>query len=127
MCRKCLILDCCWNSVVVTFLRQFFFFFFSTLRFRSDSKFMFRFPNHNQRGKEREREKKSVTSTRVQENNKNTYGSETSWCKGFRLIFKNFFQLYCPNGISPVGNLGCLSWGKPAATVALSNQPTVHA
>ena len=27
-----------------------------------------------------------------------------------------FSQLYCPNGISLMGNLGCLPWGKPAAT-----------
>ena len=33
----------------------------------------------------------------------------------------NFLQLYCPNGISPVGNSGCLPRGKPAT------QPTVHA
>ena len=30
-------------------------------------------------------------------------------------------QLYCPNGISPMGNLGCLPQGKPAATVTLPN------
>ena len=26
------------------------------------------------------------------------------------------FLLYCPDGIFSVGNWGCLSWGKPAAT-----------
>ena len=29
---------------------------------------------------------------------------------------KNFLQLYCPSGISPMGNLGCFPQGKPAAT-----------
>ena len=28
----------------------------------------------------------------------------------------HFLQLYCPNGISSVGNSGCLPWGKPAVT-----------
>ena len=32
-----------------------------------------------------------------------------------------FLQLYCPNGISPMGNLGCFPQGKPATTA------TVHA
>ena len=27
-----------------------------------------------------------------------------------------FIQLYCPKGISPMGNLGCLPQGKPAVT-----------
>ena len=27
-----------------------------------------------------------------------------------------FLRLYCPNGISPMGNSGCLPLGKPAAT-----------
>ena len=27
-----------------------------------------------------------------------------------------FLQLYCPNGISPMGNSGCLPQGKPAVT-----------
>ena len=30
-------------------------------------------------------------------------------------------QLYRPNGISSMGNLGCFSWGKPAVTVELPN------
>ena len=34
-------------------------------------------------------------------------------------------HLYCPNGISPMGNLGCFAQGKPAATDA--TKPTVHA
>ena len=29
---------------------------------------------------------------------------------------KILLQLYCPNGISPMGNSGCLPQGKPAAT-----------
>ena len=28
----------------------------------------------------------------------------------------NFLQLYCPNGICPMGNSGCFPQGKPAAT-----------
>ena len=34
------------------------------------------------------------------------------------LLFFNFcfLQPYCPSGISPMGNLGCLPQGKPAAT-----------
>ena len=35
---------------------------------------------------------------------------------------KNFLQLYCPNGVSPMRNLGCFPQGKPAATE--SNYPT---
>ena len=31
-------------------------------------------------------------------------------------VFINFLQLYCPNGISPMGNSGCFPRGKPAAT-----------
>ena len=36
----------------------------------------------------------------------------------FTFKFKTFLlvQLYCPDGISPMGNLGCLSQGKPEAT-----------
>ena len=30
-------------------------------------------------------------------------------------------HLYCPNGISPMGNLGCFPWGKPAVTIMLPN------
>ena len=38
------------------------------------------------------------------------------------ITFLNFFfQLYGPSEVSSMGNLGCLPWGKPAATVALSN------
>ena len=29
---------------------------------------------------------------------------------------KNFLQLYCPNGVSHMGNAGCLPRGKSAAT-----------
>ena len=36
-----------------------------------------------------------------------------------------FLQLFCPSGISPVGNLGCLPRGKPAATE--SRYPTYGA
>ena len=32
------------------------------------------------------------------------------------LLFKHFLQLYCPNGITPMGNSGCSPQGKPAAT-----------
>ena len=32
-----------------------------------------------------------------------------------------FLQLYCPNGISPMGKSGCFPHGKPAAIVALPN------
>ena len=36
------------------------------------------------------------------------------------MIFYSFpLQLYCPNGISPKGNSGCLPQGKPAATESL--------
>ena len=31
-------------------------------------------------------------------------------------FFLNFLQLYCPNGIYPMGNSGCFPRGKPAAT-----------
>ena len=31
-------------------------------------------------------------------------------------FFFNFLQLYCPSGISPMGNSGCLPRGKPVAT-----------
>ena len=45
----------------------------------------------------------------------------------FYLKKPNFFlQLYCPNGISPMGNLGCFPQGKPAAQ-SCATQPTVHA
>ena len=37
------------------------------------------------------------------------------------LFFPNFLQLYCPNGISSMGNLGCCPQGKPAVTVTLPN------
>ena len=33
--------------------------------------------------------------------------------------------MYCPSGISPMGNLGCFPWGKPAATE--SHYPTYYA
>ena len=39
----------------------------------------------------------------------------------FSFFLLYFLQLYCPNGIFTMGNLGCLPWGKPAATVALPN------
>ena len=29
---------------------------------------------------------------------------------------KKKLQLYCSSGVSPMGNSGCLPWGKPAAT-----------
>ena len=35
-------------------------------------------------------------------------------CK--EIYFLLFLQLNCPSGISPMGNLGCLPRGKPAAT-----------
>ena len=35
--------------------------------------------------------------------------------KSLLLLFY-FLQLYCPNGIFPMRNLGCFPWGKPAAT-----------
>ena len=38
----------------------------------------------------------------------------------------DFLQLYCPNGISPMGNSGCFLRGKPAAT-ELRYQTYVHA
>ena len=38
------------------------------------------------------------------------------WEVYFVLLLLYFFQLYCPNGISPMGNLGCFPQGKPAAT-----------
>ena len=36
----------------------------------------------------------------------------------FSVLFRTFcfLQLYCPNGISIIGNSGCFSRGKPAAT-----------
>ena len=39
-------------------------------------------------------------------------------CKNYRFCQHNFYflQLYCPSGISPMGNSGCLPWGKPAMT-----------
>ena len=41
--------------------------------------------------------------------------SSTKNLKKISLTFY-FLQLYCPNGISPMGNLGCFPRGKPAAT-----------
>ena len=41
------------------------------------------------------------------------------------LFTSHFLQLYCPNGISPMGNSGCLPWGKPAGTE--SRYPTYGA
>ena len=40
-------------------------------------------------------------------------------------FFFYFLQLYCPNGISPIGNLCCLPRGKPAVTESCN--PTYHA
>ena len=37
-------------------------------------------------------------------------------------MLKKIVQLFCPSGISPMGNSGCLPWGKPAATE--SHYPT---
>ena len=34
-------------------------------------------------------------------------------------VFYFILQRYCPTEISPMGNLGCFPWGKPAVTVAL--------
>ena len=42
-----------------------------------------------------------------------TGGGQNSY---FFLFFKYFSQLYCSNGISPVGNSGCLLRGKAGAT-----------
>ena len=42
-----------------------------------------------------------------------------SYCSFFfssSFFFFNFLQLYCPSGISPMRNSGCLPLGKPAAT-----------
>ena len=36
-------------------------------------------------------------------------------------VFDFFKLLYCPIGLSAIGNLGCFLQGKPAATVALPN------
>ena len=36
-------------------------------------------------------------------------------------LFSHFLPLYCPNGISPMGNLGCLPQRKAAVAVALPN------
>ena len=36
-------------------------------------------------------------------------------------LYFYFLQLYCPNGIFPMGNSGCLPQRKPAVTVALPN------
>ena len=43
-----------------------------------------------------------------------------------RILFF-FLQLYCPNGISPMGNSGCFPRGKPAATGSCYQTYTVHA
>ena len=41
------------------------------------------------------------------------------------LLFLHLLQLHCPNGLSPIGYLGCLPWGKPAVTE--SRYPTYGA
>ena len=41
------------------------------------------------------------------------------------LTYCYFLHLYCPNGISTIGNSGCLCWNKPAATE--SRYPTYGA
>ena len=48
-------------------------------------------------------------------------------CAAKSIFFSLFFspQLYCPKGISPMGNSGCLPRGKPAATE--SRYPTYGA
>ena len=48
---------------------------------------------------------------------------KVKWTKGtffslfFSFLFLTTLQLYCPNRILRMGNLGCFPWGKPAATL----------
>ena len=43
----------------------------------------------------------------------------------FYFLLFNFSNCICPNGIAPMGNSGCLPWGKPAA--GESHYPTYGA
>ena len=51
--------------------------------------------------------------------------SPKSTLLNFFFVFFCILQLYCPNGISPMGNSGCLPRGNPAATE--SRYPTYGA
>ena len=64
----------------------------------------------------RDKKKKKKDNTNVTRTTGSSFfGSTGILFLLFFFLFFNFLQLYCPNGISPMGNSGCFPRGKPAA------------